>query len=136
MEVIIKYENKLQKDHVEKLYMDAGWSAYTNDMELLMKAIESSLFVVTAWDEDKLVGLVRVVGDGFSIAYIQDILVMKEYKRLGIGARLLNIVLDKYTHVRQKVLLTEDSKETRGFYEKLGFKSCDKGVEVAFSKYN
>jgi len=42
--------------------------------------------------------------------------------------------LDKFKNVRQKVLLTEDNDETRGFYEALDFESCDKGRLVAFTK--
>jgi ribosomal protein S18 acetylase RimI-like enzyme len=105
-------------------------------LDYYMKAIESSLLVVSAWDNDKLVGLVRVVGDGLTIIYIQDILILDKYKRRGIGTKLLNYVLDEYKYVRQKVLLTDDSEETRGFYESNGFSSCDKGGVVAFAKLN
>jgi ribosomal protein S18 acetylase RimI-like enzyme len=91
---------------------------------------------ISAWDDEKLVGLIRVVGDGQTIIYIQDILVLNEYKRNGIGTNLLNQILDKYKRVRQKVLLTNDSEETRGFYIANKFISCDKGDLVAFVKFN
>jgi GNAT superfamily N-acetyltransferase len=98
-----------------------------------MQAIKSSLDVFTAWDGE---GLIRVVGDGQTIVYIQDILVLQGYKRQGIGTALLRQALETYPHVRQKVLLTDDSPETRGFYEANGFKSCDKGQVVAFARFD
>lgn len=117
-----------------KLYNDAGWAAYTNNSKQLKNAIQNSLYVLTAMEGEELVGLVRVVGDDFTIVYIQDILVLKSYKRQGIGTKLMQTVLAKFSHIRQKVLLTDDNEETRLFYESLGFESCDKGRLVAFVK--
>ncbi|WP_431768822.1 hypothetical protein [Senegalia massiliensis] len=53
-----------------------------------------------------------------------------------MGTNLLNQILDKYKHVRQKVLLTNDSEETRGFYIANKFIACDKDDLVAFAKFN
>ena len=106
-----------------------------NDLLCLIDAIKNSLLTVTAWDGSKLVGLIRIVGDGVTIIYIQDILVLKSYKRKGIGTYLINTVCEEYKAVRQKVLLTDDTPETREFYESLGFVSCDKGQLVSFVKF-
>ncbi|MBU3209745.1 GNAT family N-acetyltransferase [Clostridium algidicarnis] len=132
--VIYKYVNEFNREDIKNLYEDAGWTSYTKDLSKLMGSIEASLMVISAWDNDKLIGLIRVVGDGITIIYIQDILVLDSYKRKGIGTKLLKDILDKYSKVRQKVLLTDDAEETRGFYESNGFVSCDKGVTVAFAK--
>lgn len=133
-EIILKRGKELNENQVLSLYDDAGWTSYTKDISKLMGAIKASLFVVTAWEGDNLIGLIRVIGDGLTIIYIQDILVKKNYKRRGIGNKLLNETLKEYKEVRQKVLLTDDSEETRGFYEHNGFASCDKGTTVAFAK--
>lgn len=134
--ITYKYINKFNEVDIKNLYEDVGWTSYTKDLSKLMKAIEVSLMVVSAWDNEKLVGLIRVIGDGLTIIYIQDILVLNTYKRKGIGSKLLKYVLDNYKDVRQKVLLTDDNDETRGFYEANGFVSCDKGDMVAFVKFN
>ncbi|WP_238316023.1 GNAT family N-acetyltransferase [Nosocomiicoccus massiliensis] len=134
----INYSNEkyIDKEQLEQLYNDAEWYAYTNDLDLLQQAIEQSLYVLTAWEGDKLVGLIRVVGDGLTIIYIQDILVLKEYQNQGIATEMLQHVLTKYDNVRQKVLLTDEAPDVRHFYEKNGFESCDKGELVAFAKLN
>jgi len=123
-------------ESLENLYNDAGFSFYTKDMKKLYSAIKKSLFVVSAWYDNVLVGLARAVGDGETILYIQDILVLKSYKRKGIGTALIEITVKKYPHVRQKVLLTDDMTEMRSFYESLDFIPCDKGNLVAFVKFN
>lgn len=130
--IVYKYTNDFNEIDIKRLYENAGWTAYAQDLSKLSEALKLSLMVVSAWDGEELVGLIRVVGDGLTIIYIQDILVLDSYKRKEIGSRLLKSVLRKYENVRQKVLLTDDTKETRGFYEANGFMSCDKGDMVAF----
>lgn len=134
--IIYKENEKLKEEEVKNLYNDAGWTAYTGDMDKLMKAIEHSICVITARDEDLLTGLIRVVGDGLTIVYIQDILVLNSHRRKKIGSELIRLIMEKYKGVRQKVLLTDETPETRSFYEKLGFFSCDKGKLVAFAKFD
>lgn len=136
MTISYRNSNELPEQAVRSLYIDNNWTVYTEDMPKLMAAIRNSLAVVTAWDGGTLAGLVRVVGDGHSILYIQDILILKDYRCRGIGSALLKKVLEPYSHVRQKVLLTDDSPMTRGFYEANGFESCDKGKLVAFARFD
>lgn len=121
---------------LEELYNDVGWSAYTQDLEVLKQAILQSLDVITVWNDDKLLGLIRAIGDGLTIVYIQDILVLNAYKNKGIASELLQRILNKYKNVRQKVLLTEEASGVRYFYEKNGFESCDQGLLVALAKMN
>lgn len=127
-----KENYQIDKSDLEKLYSSVGWAAYTKNLEVLEKAINHSLQVISAWDEDELVGLIRVIGDGFTIIYIQDILVHPSYQDKKVGTELMTKVLNNYPEVRQKVLLTEDAPDVRHFYEKFGFTSCDKGGAVAF----
>jgi len=132
MDITYKIVQSLPTEELLSLYKDAGWSAYVSKPEILRKAIANSTLVYTAYHENTLVGLIRVVSDQHTILYIQDILVKKDYKRKGIGTHLMRFILKKYAKIRQIVLLTDDSPETRLFYESLGFLSCDKGTVVAF----
>lgn len=129
-----KENYQIDKSDLEKLYSSVSWAAYTKNLEVLEQAINHSLQVISAWNEDELVGLIRVVGDGFTIIYVQDILVHPDYQDKKIGTELMTKILDNYPEVRQKVLLTEDAPDVRHFYEKFGFTSCDKGNAVAFYK--
>lgn len=133
---MIEYKKDCQIDskNLEELYDSVGWIAYTQDLVGLEKAITHSLYVMSAWHGKQLVGLIRVIGDTQTILYVQDILVHPDYQQQKIGTRLMRDVLETYKHVRQKVLLTVDAPNVRGFYESFGFESCDKGSTVAFYK--
>jgi GNAT superfamily N-acetyltransferase len=108
-------------DKVLALYNDAGWTAYTSQSETLEQAINQSLFVLSAWSGEQLVGLLRAVGDGATIIYVQDILVLQSFRRQGLGKQLLTQLLDKYSTVRQIVLMTDNTSHTTSFYERCGF---------------
>lgn len=116
----IKTGIRPEKEQVIALYDDAGWTAYTDEPDLLMKAIENSLKVWTLWDGEKLIGLARTIGDGATICYLQDILILKAYQGRGLGTDLLKKIMKENEIIRQFVLLTDDTEKTKGFYNKLG----------------
>ena len=102
------------------LYNDASWIAYTDEPDLLMEAIKNSLKVWTLWDGEKLIGLARIVGDRYTITYLQDILILKAYQGQGLGSRLLSQIIEENKKIRQFVLLTDNSEMTKNFYKKAG----------------
>lgn len=104
-----------------ELYTSVGWATYTRDAERLYSAVNRSLRVVCAREEGRLVGLARVVGDGLTIVYLQDILVPPSHQRRGVGRRLMEAVLGPFADVRQQVLITDDEPGQRSFYESMGF---------------
>lgn len=103
------------------LYDAVGWSAYTDAPETLERALAGSTRVVTARRDGMLLGLARVISDGATIAYLQDVLVRPDAHRTGIGRRLVEEVFASLDPVRQHVLLTDAEPGQRGFYEALGF---------------
>ena len=82
----------------------------------------------------RLVGLVRVVGDGASIAYVQDLLVHPDWQRRGIGARLLRDALERFARVRQFLLLADDAPAPRAFYEAMGLGPVGESHCVAYMR--
>ena len=134
MNIIIK-ENKLPKlEEVVKLYNDVGWYLYTKDEDVLYKSIANSLKVYTLWDDTNLVGLARVVGDGYTIIYIQDILILEKYQSMGLGSLIINKILKDYKEVRQILLITEDTEKTVNFYKKNKLTDASKLGVVTFMK--
>ena len=105
------------------LYASVGWTAYTEQPESLRRGFEASLLVLAGYEDGALVGLIRVVGDGQTIVFVQDILVHPSCQRRGIGTALLKEVLKRYSHVRQIELTTDDTPKTRAFYESVGFRT-------------
>ena len=87
----------------------------------LARAVANSTYVVEARIDGRLVGLARGVSDDVSIFYLQDILVLQEHQRRGIGRELLRRCLERFSHVQLKMLLTDDLPEQHRFYEALGY---------------
>ena len=133
--LVFKEDIILNVEDILYLYNDVGWSSYTKNIDSLIKSIKNSLKVISVWDNDLLVGLTRVVGDGHSIIYIQDILILQKYQNSGIGKRLIEIILDKYKNVRQKVLLTDKEEKNILFYKKVGFSMAEEFGCVSFVKF-
>lgn len=111
-------------EEVMPLYEAVGWTNYTQKPEMLEEAYKNSLHILGAFNNDeKLIGVLRGVGDGASILFIQDILVYPEYQHQGIGTKFLQMTLEKYKNVYQIQLATDDSTKTVSFYESNGFTS-------------
>ena len=104
-----------------RLYRSVGWTAYTDHLEVLQKGFEKSMLTLAAYEGDQLLGIIRAVGDGHTIVFVQDILVFPEYQRKGIGSALLQAILNRYSHVRQIVLATDNTPKTIAFYKSMGF---------------
>lgn len=117
---IKEYRNYNEKE-ILNLYAAVGWTAYTDEPETLKAGFENSLMTLAAYENGKLTGILRAVGDGETIVYIQDILVMPEYQRRGIGSLLVRTALERFKNVRQIVLCTDNTPKTVAFYESLGF---------------
>lgn len=104
------------------LYTSVGWTAYTDQPEVLKRGFEHSLLTLAAYEGDALMGLIRLVGDGETVIFIQDLLVYPEHQRRGVGTALVKAVLNRFSHVRQIELATDDTEKTKAFYRSFGFR--------------
>ncbi len=118
----IKEYRAYNEADILRLYESVGWTAYTDHPEVLRKGFENSMLILTAYEGDQLLGIIRAVGDGYTVVFIQDILVFPEYQRKGIGSALLQAILDRYSHVRQIELATDNTPKTIAFYKSMGFR--------------
>jgi len=131
----IETTTSISEDKLCALYNAVGWTAYTRDPKRLTAAIDGSSFVVTAVAGDQLIGLARAISDDASIAYVQDILVHPTRQGQGIGHALVQAILERYIHVRQKILLTDDRPEQLRFYASLGFKNTRELVNTPLNAF-
>ena len=130
---IIPYENYNEAE-ILALYGAVGWVAYTKDPAALRAGFENSLLTFAAYEGESLIGIIRTVGDGATIVYIQDILVHPDYQGRGVGTELLSAILDRFRAVRQVVLMTDDTEKTVAFYKKAGLTPADEYGCRAFMK--
>lgn len=79
------------------------------------------MLTLGAYEAEQLVGIIRTVGDGHTIVFIQDILVLPDKQRQGVVSHLLQAVLKRFAHVRQIELATDDTPQSKAFYQSQGF---------------
>lgn len=114
-------------DEVYEIYEANKWENYLNDKERLSGAFERSVYILGAFENDRLVGFVRCVGDSEYILYVQDLIVKPSHQRKGIGRELIGKVSEAYPDVRQFVLITDrDDEVSNSFYKAIGLsKDCN-----------
>ena len=119
----ITKERSVSIDDVLPLYQAVGWTNYTNQPQMLEQSLAHSLAIYVARDGEKIVGLVRLVGDSFSSVFVQDLIVLPTYQRQGIGSDLMKEALGDYKDAYQVQLVTEETEKNLGFYRSLGFET-------------
>ena len=102
------------------LYNSVGWKQAKHP-DLLKKAIKNSDYVISAWDNDKLIGLGRAITDWSFAVYICDVLVLKEYQNKRIGREITKRLMEPFKNFHNQVVMTEE--ESKEFYKKFGFTS-------------
>ena len=119
--ITIKKQEIVKLEDVLHLYQAVGWTNYTHQPQMLEKALSHSLVIYLALDGDAVVGLIRLVGDGFSSVFVQDLIVLPSYQRQGIGSSLMKEALKDYKDAYQVQLVTEETEKNVRFYRSMGF---------------
>ena len=119
--ITIRKQEIVKLEDVLHLYQAVGWTNYTHQPEMLEQALSHSLAIYVALDDDTVVGLIRLIGDGFSSVFVQDLIVLPIYQRKGIGSALMKEALEAYKDAYQVQLVTEQTEKTLGFYRSMGF---------------
>ena len=125
-------ESLTRFNEILALYGAVGWTNYIARPDTLRAGYEGSLAAWGAFAGDKLVGVVRVVGDGVTIVFVQDLIVAPSHQRSGIGAQLMQAVVNRFSDVYQMELLTDDGSAACALYERLGFVRSDAMGCVAY----
>ena len=121
--ITIKKQEIVKLEDVLHLYQAVGWTNYTNQPQMLEQALSHSLVIYLALDGDAVVGLVRLVGDGFSSVFVQDLIVLPSYQRQGIGSALMKQALEDFKEAYQVQLATEQTEKNVRFYRSIGFET-------------
>lgn len=118
-------ENKISIDNFNYLTAKVGWGIRDNN--IVNEALNHTLYSVSIYDDNKIVGYGRIIGDKTIFLYIQDIMVIPEYQGKKIGTMIMNSLLNKvneYKKINPNIrtyLGASQGKE--GFYKKFGFKT-------------
>ena len=122
MNIIVK-ENVKNIEEFNFLYDSVGWGHYEDIISKV--ALDNTLYSVSLYDEDKIIGYGRIIGDLACFLYIQDIMVRKEYQGNNVGSKIMTLLLKKIEDYKKfnptlRVYLGA-SKNKEKFYQKFVF---------------
>jgi ribosomal protein S18 acetylase RimI-like enzyme len=130
----IKFVKTWPSEEIVELYKAGGWWRDSYDPSGIKSLIDGSFAFAVAFDpkKGKAIGMGRVISDGVSDAYIQDMVVLPEYRKSGIGKKLVNFLLK---HCLSKGLtwiglIAEPNQDK--FYSPLGFKTMKDHVPMKY----
>jgi len=117
---MIKYftDKSVDYNRLVALFNEVGWNDKTEDISRLYAMVENSQIVVTAWDEEKMIGFARCTTDYVFNGQINNVVVDSSYRRKGIGKVLINKILDSS---KQVTYMLRGSIRNEEFYRSLGF---------------
>ena len=119
IEIKTHRERPIPPRSVRRLYEHVGWSRPANEEEL-REVLEAGP-AVGAWDGERLVGFVRALSDGHLAAYVEDVMVHKDYRRSGVGERIMSRLLGEIRQSANVSLFCE--QPVARFYERNGFRA-------------
>jgi len=121
MNIKISETRNISIEQILELYKANGWSAAEKPTEL-RNGLLNSHSLISAWDEDKLVGIGNAISDGYLVVYYPHLLVHPNYQGKGIGNMISDQFQKKYKHFHMQ-MLTADGKAI-DFYKKAGFEEA------------
>lgn len=130
MEIKYKDTHDFNNEDLKELFLSVDWSS-GNYPDKLVAAMKNYETVFSAWDNDKLVGLISVMDDGVMTAYVHYLLVNPDYQHFGIGKKLVEMTKEKYKDYLKIVLIAYDS--AMRFYNSCGFEKSDNATPMAIS---
>lgn len=119
LKIVYKKDKSYSVTDLRELFLSVNWLS-GNYPERVKKALDQCETVITAWKNNRLVGLVNAMDDGELTAYVHYLCVNPEYQGLGIGGDLLRQIKEKYKDYLYIILIAENKKLV-AFYEKNGF---------------
>ena len=118
-------ENKITANDFNYLTEKVGWGI--RDINIVEEALKNTLYSVTIYDDNKIIGYGRLIGDKTIFLYIQDVMVIPEYQNKKIGTKIMNLLIDKvneYKKINPNIrTYLGASKGKEKFYEKFGYKT-------------
>lgn len=125
MELVVN--PKINKNELIELYKSVGWTADVNNIDNLRKGMKRS-YVIAAYEDKKLIGLVRALSDYATVVYVQDLLVASDYQGKRVGKGLMHHLLNYFGSVGQIIVTAKNDERTGKFFRYLNFREESKNT--------
>lgn len=123
MPITYRTTKEFTPESLQRLFQSVRWES-GNYPDKLARAMANSTAVVSAWDGDRLVGLVRALSDGETVAFLHYLLVDPAYQGQHIGDELMRRILTPMADLLYVKIMPSDPA-TIPFYARYGFRQYD-----------
>jgi spermidine synthase len=120
-EVTVRIVKRVRRSELLALYEDAGWWSPGEDETWTTRMIKNTWLIAGAFHNGVMIGMGRVLSDGVSDAYIQDVVVLRAFRGRGIGSRIVRLLTEKLREEDIDWSLLVAAPGAEKFYRKLGF---------------
>ena len=114
-----------------ELYVEAGWMTKPDAGEV-RRMLQGTFAVSAAFHQGRLIGFMRAFSDGVSDAYLLDLVVRTEYRKLGIGRNILERLAEYLRTLGIGWILCIGAPGTAGFYARTGAKTMPDYIPYRF----
>lgn len=125
MEIRYEFDIVPTTDQIIELYTNSGLPRPTGDYRRIAKMYENSNLIVTAWDDLKLVGVSRSITDWAWSCYLADLAINEDYKKAGIGKKLIELTKEKVGD--ESIVLLLSVPTAMEYYPKVGMQKVENG---------
>ncbi len=115
-------------EEIIEVYDSSGIIRPTTDKERIKEMYSNSNLVITAWDNEKLIGISRAMTDFCYACYLSDLAVRKENQKNGIGKKLIEITQKEIGEKTALILLS--APPAMEYYPKVGFEKINNGFII------
>jgi len=123
MHVEFSIVKEADREQIKALFVEGGWWNEENDKNELFvdSLIKSTYLFAVAKYEDQIVGMGRVLSEGISDAYIQDVVVLKAFRKRGIGGGIIRMLLKELIARKISWIGLISVPGAEDFYKEIGF---------------
>lgn len=132
MAIVYKYNEPVKAEDAIEVFRKSGLTRPLEQKDRIQKMLDQANLVITAWDDDRVVGIARGVTDYSYCCYLSELAVDRDYQKVGIGKELLQRVKEAIGDEVSLLLLA--TPEAMGYYPKVGFDKIENGFIIPRKK--
>ncbi len=128
MGIVYKYNEPVKAEDVIRVFKSSGITRPVDQQERIKKMLDHANVIVTAWDQNKLVGIARALTDFSYCCYLSDLAVDQDYQKTGIGKELIERIKEIIGEEVSLILLS--APNAMNYYPKVGFEKVNNGFII------
>ena len=132
MEITYNFQVTPTVEQIIELYQNSGLPRPIAEKARIQKMYDHSNLIVTAWHDDRLVGISRSITDWAWSCYLADLAIHTDYQKFGIGKKLVHLTKEKVGEETMVLLLSVPT--AMDYYPKIGFTKEDRAFTILREK--